>query len=266
MQSIVQQYYERVINSGDPRTENLPFVRDPFWIISITAFYILAINYGQKVMANRSAFELRSLLVFYNLCSVAGSLWMMYEIAMCTFFNLEFDVVCQDLEPSHMSPNDLRLINALWVYFMSKIPECCDTIFFVLRKRNRQISFLHVYHHASMLLLQWLTIKYQPGSISWFGPLCNSFIHAVMYTYYGLAAIGPHMQKYLWWKRYLTMMQLIQFVVVLGQLGTVVYMGCKFNKVVMSANVFFISSLLYLFGKFYVASYTQSAVVQKKEK
>jgi elongation of very long chain fatty acids protein 4 len=40
-------------------------------------------------------------------------------------------------------------------------------------------------------------------------PLVNSFIHIVMYTYYGLAAMGPHMQKYLWWKKYLTMMQIV---------------------------------------------------------
>jgi elongation of very long chain fatty acids protein 7 len=29
-----------------------------------------------------------------------------------------------------------------------------------------------------------------------------------------LAAIGPHMQKYLWWKKYLTSMQMVQFVMV----------------------------------------------------
>lgn len=31
-----------------------------------------------------------------------------------------------------------------------------------------------------------------------------------MYTYYGLAAIGPHMAPYLWWKRYLTQIQLVR--------------------------------------------------------
>jgi hypothetical protein len=41
--------------------------------------------------------------------------------------------------------------------------------------------------------------------------MVNSFIHVVMYSYYGLSALGPHMQKYLWWKRYLTMMQLVSF-------------------------------------------------------
>ena len=41
------------------------------------------------------------------------------------------------------------------------------------------------------------------------GAILNSFIHVLMYTYYGLAGLGPHMQKYLWWKRYLTRIQLV---------------------------------------------------------
>ena len=39
--------------------------------------------------------------------------------------------------------------------------------------------------------------------------LINSFVHTVMYLYYGLAAMGPHMQKYLWWKKHLTKVQLV---------------------------------------------------------
>ena len=40
--------------------------------------------------------------------------------------------------------------------------------------------------------------------------MVNSFIHTLMYVYYGLAAIGPSMQKYLWWKRYMTKLQLVR--------------------------------------------------------
>jgi len=39
--------------------------------------------------------------------------------------------------------------------------------------------------------------------------MINSFVHVLMYTYYGLSALGPHMQKYLWWKKYLTRVQLV---------------------------------------------------------
>jgi len=33
-----------------------------------------------------------------------------------------------------------------------------------------------------------------------------------MYSYYALAALGPQVRKYLWWKKYLTQMQLGQFI------------------------------------------------------
>jgi hypothetical protein len=36
-------------------------------------------------------------------------------------------------------------------------------IFFVLRKKNTQISFLHVYHHATQVIFTWAYLKYLPG-------------------------------------------------------------------------------------------------------
>ena len=39
--------------------------------------------------------------------------------------------------------------------------------------------------------------------------MLNSFIHVIMYSYYGFAAMGPVVQKYLWWKKYLTQLQLV---------------------------------------------------------
>jgi len=34
-----------------------------------------------------------------------------------------------------------------------------------------------------------------------------------MYSYYALSALGPSVQKYLWWKKYITIMQLSQFAI-----------------------------------------------------
>ena len=42
----------------------------------------------------------------------------------------------------------------------------------------------------------------------------NCLVHVFMYTYYGLAAMGPQLQPYLWWKRYLTEFQLVSSVYV----------------------------------------------------
>lgn len=37
----------------------------------------------------------------------------------------------------------------------------------------------------------------------------NALIHVLMYLYYGLASCGPKIQKYLWWKKYLTIIQMV---------------------------------------------------------
>jgi len=38
-----------------------------------------------------------------------------------------------------------------------------DTLFFIVRKKNNQVSFLHVYHHASMFPLWWIGVKWVAG-------------------------------------------------------------------------------------------------------
>lgn len=41
--------------------------------------------------------------------------------------------------------------------------------------------------------------------------ILNSFVHVVMYSYYGLSAFGSRVRKYLWWKKYLTAIQIVSF-------------------------------------------------------
>jgi hypothetical protein len=79
----------------------------------------------------------------------------------------------------------------------------------------------------------------------------NSFIHVVMYSYYALSSLGPNVQKYLWWKKYITIMQLWQFVIY-AMYGALVFMfqtnyptiwlciGIKFAAFVLKLICFFL--------------------------
>ena len=60
------------------------------------------------------------------------------------------------------------------------------------------------------MIASWFGSKYVGGGNSFILLLLNSLVHTFMYAYYGLAAFGPHMQKYLWWKKYLTQLQLVR--------------------------------------------------------
>ena len=61
-----------------------------------------------------------------------------------------------------------------------------------------------------MPIFAWTLCRWLPGGHESFGGTVNSLVHVIMYSYYFLAALGPQMQKYLWWKRYLTTFQMVQ--------------------------------------------------------
>ena len=46
-----------------------------------------------------------------------------------------------------------------YTYYTNKYVELLDTIFFALRKKWNQISFLHVYHHAVMPLYMFIGVS-----------------------------------------------------------------------------------------------------------
>lgn len=62
---------------------------------------------------------------------------------------------------------------AIWVNFISKPTEYVDTLFFLLRGNMRQVSFLHVSHHAIMPIMMASAVLRYPGGNSAFGPGLN---------------------------------------------------------------------------------------------
>lgn len=83
----------------------------------------------------------------------------------------------------------------------------------------------------------------------------NSFVHIFMYFYYMVAAMGPKYRKFLWWKRYITWIQLTQFTIMLTYLLLLVIFDCKFSR---ALTFFFVGNVvifLYLFSRFYSQAY-----------
>ena len=117
--------------------------------------------------------------------------------------------------------------------------------------------------------------------------MVNSFIHVLMYSYYGLAAMGPNVARYLWWKKYLTILQLvsdadpsrrygygcvsaaksvaytsgallqIQFTTALILGINSIRSGCDFPMWMQYALVIYMISFIVLFGNFYAKSYIE---------
>ncbi|PNF37535.1 Elongation of very long chain fatty acids protein AAEL008004 [Cryptotermes secundus] len=240
---------------SDPRTGKWPLMSSPFPTLAICLSYIYVVKVlGPKLMENKKPMELRKVLIYYNLFQVLFSVWLFIEIGMSGWLTGRYSLRCEPVDYSS-HPVTIRTVHACWWYYFSKFTEFFDTIFFVLRKKNEHVSTLHVIHHGVMPMSVWFGVKFTPGGHSTFFGLINTFVHIVMYTYYLLSALGPHYQKYLWWKKYLTTFQMVQFVVIMVHAFQLLFTECNYPRafvwfIGMHAVMFF-----FLFNEFYKQAY-----------
>lgn len=82
-------------------------------------------------------------------------------------------------------------------------------VFIILKKNNRQLTFLHIYHHSGMIFAAFVGMFFVPGGTSSWVPLVNVFVHAIMYFYYLLSIIRPEYKKSIFMKKTLTQIQMV---------------------------------------------------------
>lgn len=161
----------------------------------------------------------------------------------------------------------------------------CSKVFFILRKKQNQVTFLHVYHHTITSICSWLYVKFLPGQQGAVIIFLNSLVHVIMYTYYLISALGPKYKKYLWWKKYMTWIQLVksslnnifyflklmlilsiyfscqvQFFILLAYELTILVLGCKVPKALSCFVLTNLVIFIYLFSDFYRKAYAKQKV------
>ncbi|XP_061844792.1 elongation of very long chain fatty acids protein 4-like [Colius striatus] len=255
-----QEFYNWVLESGDPRTDSWPLVHSPLPVTLLFASYLFTVALGPIYMRQQKPLKLRGLLIAYNLAMMALSSYMFYEFLVTSVLD-NYSYLCQPVDYSQ-SELGMRMARVCWWFFFSKVIELLDTVFFILRKKQEQVTFLHVYHHGTMLFNWWSGVKYVPGGQAFFIGMLNSFVHIFMYGYYALASLGPRMHHYLWWKRYLTIMQLCQFLAIAIHSSYNLFTECPFPDGFNAAVFLYILSLIALFLHFYYRTYIRG----KREK
>lgn len=107
-------------------------------------------------------------------------------------------------------PSTEQTAFATYLYFINKLFDLVETLLFVLRKRFAQITVLHVYHHVAVCVGVYVSLLIEPGGHSGLMGFLNLIVHAVMYTYYFLAAYAPSQRSRLdRYKIHLTQMQIV---------------------------------------------------------
>lgn len=266
----VLRLYEEGKATRDPRTKDLFMLYDnPVYIWIVTIVYILFVTViGPRFMKNRPAYSFPRFLVVYNTILVIWSTYMFVEILASAIYADYWKehgfLCCVYNQDTPKNPKEARMARIIHMFFVSKIVELGDSVLMVLRKKQEQISFLHVYHHSSIVNIYWWVTTYIPGGQSWFCSSLNAFVHIIMYAYYALAAI-PSMRGKLWWKKYITRLQLIQFVLIFFHTIQTTITGCDFplwSHILLSS---YMISMMVLFGNFYIQAYIKKSRASHKK-
>lgn len=204
-------------NEGDKRLAHYPFMQSgPWTVLLLIASYLYFVKSGgPRLMRDRKPLPIKDLMIAYNFLMVLVSAWMFYE--GCVFLNFGLDAWgCARADYTSEDLSTRRFLFVAWLFFFTKLVEFADTIFMVLRKRYDMISNLHIIHHSSVPISVWLGIKFAPVGVNAWFPLLNSFVHSIMYAYYGLSALqeslGPEVVRQLrHFKPWITRLQIFQF-------------------------------------------------------
>jgi elongation of very long chain fatty acids protein 4 len=224
--------------------------------ISIAIAYLAFVFVGSAVMKSGvPAMDPYPLKFVYNVSQIMLCAYMTIEAGMLAYRSGYTCLPCNNVDA--VNP---PVANLLWLFYISKVWDFWDTIFIVLGKKWRQLSFLHVYHHTTIFLFYWLNAHVNYDGDIYLTILLNGFIHTVMYTYYFICMHTkvPETGKFLpiWWKFYLTLMQMIQFVTMMSQASYLLVTKCEKTSLrVVFAYLVYILSLFFLFAQFYVQSY-----------
>lgn len=157
-----------------------------------------------------------------------------------------------------------------YLYYLNKYIDLLDTVFIVLRKSYKQISALHLFHHLLMPIAGYYVIRFNGfgGHLIVMG-LLNLFVHIVMYSYYYISIHRPQIKENIWWKKYITILQMVQFVIIfVHSVWTLQQTNCGVPRGMIYITLLISAIMFSMFTNFFIHCYlpVKKQIAEKKSK
>merc|ERR1719193_710476 len=130
---LVEQYYHYFIHHRDKRADNLPLMNSSMPTIFICSLYAILVFYGPRYMKHRPALNIKPVLIAYNTAQTLFSLYGFIQ-GWSFYVSGDYSWLC---EPVDYSTNEqaIRALNMSWCFYISKLVDMLDTLFFVVQKK-----------------------------------------------------------------------------------------------------------------------------------
>ena len=194
-------------------------------------------------------YSLKLPMLLYNNAQIALNIYMVYGLSAVVsypnIYGINIPYTC-----------DLRYY--VFIHYLSKYFDYFDTLFIILRgKEKQQLSFLHVYHHSTIgVVWGFMLYRGHGNGTAAFGCFINSVVHLIMYSHYLYTSLGYNNP----FKKYITRTQLLQFVICLLHSLIVICVEDVVPRRYALIELVYQTNMLVLFSNFYIKSYAGSAV------
>ncbi|KAJ1737702.1 hypothetical protein LPJ72_000227 [Coemansia sp. Benny D160-2] len=200
----------------------------------------------RAVQSANTGVNLKPFIIAHNVVLAAYSLWTFADYFPHVFHAVKGQGLANGLCDGNSVLWSDRLLEHGFLFYLSKYYEFIDTA--IILAKGREAGRLQTFHHSGAVLIMWLGNYTQSPYLSFF-VFENSIIHALMYTYYTLTALGFKPPG----KQMLTRMQISQFYIALS--GGACYLAlfrCQNTAQTLFTCVFmaYIVELIRLFTSF----------------
>ncbi|XXQ31601.1 Elongation of fatty acids protein [Plasmodiophora brassicae] len=256
----VQSQVDSMLAYAHPRCMDWPMVSF-YHLLAGVAAYLCLLGIAKKMMvARRKGYDMTRFSIVHNLAMTCLSAYMFVETARQAYIN-NYTLWNNAVDPS---PAGYGMARIIYIFYLSKYLEFIDSFIIVARFKLRQLAFIHVYHHASIVFICWAACYFWPGGDTYFAVMLNSFVHIILYGYYFATCFikkpepnkKVHWSNPFFWRKYITTLQLAQFMAMLVQS---VYMltvkDARYSRKGAAYLCLYMITMQYVFGAFFRKNY-----------
>ncbi|KAJ9598712.1 hypothetical protein L9F63_010598, partial [Diploptera punctata] len=229
--NIAKEAYSMFYKRVDHRTDGWILMGSPWASIAIIALYFyMTKSAGPRFMRKRDAFSLDYVLKAYYILQILACAYLANSL-LSAGWGWHYKIFCEPVDYS-MKPMALKHARAVYFYYILKIVDLLDTMFLILRKKYRKVTWLHLYQHAGMVMIGWIWARYFAGGHGTLTVLFNCLAQMCMYLHYLMTSLRPKLKENMWWKKYLQRLYVFQFVLLLLHGSTVFLVrNCKYSRI-----------------------------------
>jgi hypothetical protein len=146
-----------------PIVDQWPLMSSPAPMLAIFGIYLLLVlKVLPRHMETRKPMNLTNFTRVYNISQVFVCAWF---VKWSIQWGFRFSTTWQCLGDVNDKERLLEYNSAQWWFLLLRLAELVETVVFALRKKQNQVSTLHVYHHISTASLVWAFLKYSNSEL-----------------------------------------------------------------------------------------------------